>query len=415
MAPLRHASFRLLIAGEVVSNFGDGIYVVAMPWYVLTHRGGVLLLGAVLAAYGIPRTALLVVGGWASDRHRPWNVMMVANCARGLAVAAFAISAEAGAAHGAVLVVLSIALGAGEGIFVPASETVVPALLPSSELQAGNALVAGTTQLSQIAGPACGGVLVALAGPASGFAIDAATFGLSALALAGIRRAATGPSRQGVAASEERASATGVTLRGLFASQPILTLLLVSDALVNLGSAGMSRVALPVLATGRLHAGVGGYGALNAAMAAGLLLGTIAAARLPPSRRPFLLASLALLPTAPLIAALPWAGGLIPTALALTAGFVFIAIGNLLLVTGLQQWAPPAALGRLTGLLLLASVGMMPLSVLVAGAVVRVTGAATYFVLDGACVALAVAAQLSSPAWRRFDPRDRAAATPVSA
>jgi MFS family permease len=96
MAPLRHLSFRLLVAGQLVSNFGDAIYSVALPWYVLAHHGGVLLLGTVLAAYGVPRTALLVVGGHASDRYRPWTVMLAANVARGVAVAAFAVTAATG-------------------------------------------------------------------------------------------------------------------------------------------------------------------------------------------------------------------------------------------------------------------------------------------------------------------------------
>ena len=392
MAPLRHRSFRLLIAGELVSNFGDGIYLVAMPWYVLAHHGGALVLGTVLTAYGVPRTALLVVGGQLSDRYRPWSVMMVANCARGLAVAAFAISAGTGAARPSVLMVIAVVLGAGEGIFVPASETVVPALLPGAELQAGNALVAGTTQLSQLAGPACGGLLVALVGPASGFALDAATFVVSAVTLAGIRREADrpqrGPTRR---ASHPPVARSGNTLRDLLAGQPIFRLILVTDALVNLGSTGMGRVALPALTRGPMRLGVSGYGALSAAMGAGLLLGTIAASRVAPSRHPFKVASLVLLPAGPLIAALPYAGGLIPTALVLMVAFILIAFGNLLLVTGLQRWAPPQLLGRVTGLLLLASVGMMPVSVLVAGVVVRLAGPTTYFVLDGATLAFAAA------------------------
>jgi hypothetical protein len=55
---------------------------VALPWYVLANHGGPLLLGTVLAAYGIPRTALLAVGGHASDRWRPWTVMMSSDVVR---------------------------------------------------------------------------------------------------------------------------------------------------------------------------------------------------------------------------------------------------------------------------------------------------------------------------------------------
>jgi MFS family permease len=414
MAPLRHSGFRLLVAGQLVSNFGDGIYSVALPWYVLAHHGGALLLGTVLAAYGVPRTALLVVGGHASDRYRPWTVMLGANVARGVAVAAFAVAAASGLAHGSVLIVIAVVLGAGEGMFIPASSAIVPALLPRDQLQAGNALSYGTTQLSQLAGPALGGVLVALVGPASGFAIDAGTFVVSALTLTliGIQRDAPRPVPAAEQTNHPDEVRPTVTVRGLLAREPILILMLITDALLNLGSAGMGRVALPALARGPLHLGAGGYGVLAAAMGAGLLIGTISGSWLPTVRRPLLVSSLVLLPVVPLIAAIPYAGGWVAAAIILVLAFVFIAIGNLLVVTGLQQWAPPHLLGRVTGLLMLASVGMLPVSVLLAGVVIRLTGPAAYFPLDAAAVLIAATIELSSPAWRRFDPQHAPSKTP---
>lgn len=404
MPPRRHRGFRLLVSGQLVSNLGDAIYSVALPWYVLADHGGALRLGTVLAAYGVPRTALLLVGGHASDRFSPWTVMLAANVARGLAVAAFAVTAGGGLAEEPILIVIAVVLGAGEGIFIPASLAIVPTLLPPDELQAGNALAFGTTQLAQLVGPAVGGVLIAVVGPAGGFAIDAATFAVSALTLVGIQRDAPRPA----ASANQRAypdEPTFATLRGLLASQPILRLILITDALLNLGSAGMGRVALPALAKGPFHLGAGGYGALTAAMGAGLLLGTITGSRLRPARRPLLMATLALLPTAPLIAAIPYTGGWISAAILLTLAFVFIAIGNLLLTTALQQWAPPQLLGRVTGLLMLASIGVLPASVLLAGILIRLAGPTIYFPLDAVTVLIAATAQLTSPTWRRFDPR----------
>jgi hypothetical protein len=190
-------------------------------------------------------------------------------------------------------------------------------------------------------------------------------------------------------------------------NSPILRLMLITDAMLNLGSAGMGRVALPALAKGPFHLGAGGYGALSAAMGAGLLLGTLAASWLPPARRPLLIASLALVPVAPLVAAIPFAGGWIPAAIVIVLAFILVAIGNLLLITGLQQWAPPELLGRVTGVLMLASVGMLPISVLLAGVLIHLTGPGAYFPLDGATVLIAAAAQLSSPTWRHFDPHHR--------
>ena len=189
LVPLRHPRFRLLVAGQLTSNVGDACYAVALPWYVLAVHGGVVLLSLVLAAYGIPRTALLLVGGFASDRWRPWTVMMVTDGARAMAGAGLAVAAGLGPARAAVLIPIAAVLGAGEGLFIPASFAIVPELLPGADLQAGNALSSGGTQLATLLGPAVGGALVALAGPELAFWVDAASFAVSAVTLAGIRAA----------------------------------------------------------------------------------------------------------------------------------------------------------------------------------------------------------------------------------
>ena len=61
LRPLRHTGFRQLVAGQLTSNLGDMCYAVALPWYVLAHHGGPLLLATVLAFYGVPRTVLVMM------------------------------------------------------------------------------------------------------------------------------------------------------------------------------------------------------------------------------------------------------------------------------------------------------------------------------------------------------------------
>jgi hypothetical protein len=59
-------SFRLLAGGQFTSTIGDYCYAVALPWLVLSSHGGTILLGTVLACYGVPRTVLIPVGGAAA-------------------------------------------------------------------------------------------------------------------------------------------------------------------------------------------------------------------------------------------------------------------------------------------------------------------------------------------------------------
>ena len=439
LVPLRHPRFRLLVAGQLTSNVGDACYAVALPWYVLAVHGGVVLLSLVLAAYGIPRTALLLVGGFASDRWRPWTVMMVTDGARAMAGAGLAVAAGLGPARAAVLIPIAAVLGAGEGLFIPASFAIVPELLPGADLQAGNALSSGGTQLATLLGPAVGGALVGLAGPELAFWVDAASFAVSAVTLAGIRAAGRAssataqvdgdPAAGGVVAAgavsteapalmhEPGAGRAGVTepdlalataapprltVRGMMRTERILQVAVVVVVAANLGSGGVGEVALPALAHGPLAAGAAGYGALIAAFGGGALLGTLAAGQARQPRRPFVAGSIAFLAEAAFIAVVPLAGSTILTAAALVAFGALNGFGNMVTITAFQRWAPPGMLGRLSGVLALASVGVFPLSVLLAGLIVRAGGPDPFFWFAAATLAAAILGALTQRSWRDF-------------
>jgi predicted MFS family arabinose efflux permease len=407
LGPLHHRGFRLLAAGQLASNVGDSCYAVALPWYVLAEHGGALLLGTVLVAYGVPRTVLLAVGGHASDRWRPWTVMMSTDAARAIGVGALAGAAALGPARAAVLVPIAAVLGAGEGLFLPGSFSIVPALLPGEDLQAGNALASAGTQFAALAGPVLGGAMVALLGPSPAFALDAASFVLSAMMLQRVR-AVMRPSADAVPGSRPSArtvshpEAGQPSVLGLLRSERVLQISLLITVAANLGSAGMDQVALPSLAHGPLHAGAGGYGALIAAFGAGALLGTIAAGQVGRARRPAIAGSVAFLAQALFIAVVPYLGGTLPAGAALAAVGVLNGFGNVVMITIFQRWAPPELLGRLTGLLLTTSFGVFPISVALAALVVHNLGPALFFPLAAVAVAIPLLAGLSQRTWRDF-------------
>jgi predicted MFS family arabinose efflux permease len=443
LAPLRHRGFRRLVAGQFASNAGDACYAVALPWYVLAVHGGTLLLGTVLAAYGIARTAALAFGGAASDRWRPWTVMMTADSVRVIAVAAMAAAAATGPARAVVLVPIAAVLGAGEGFFLPGSFSIIPTLLPGDDLQAANALSSAGTQAATLAGPAIGGALVALLGPAPAFALDAASFVISAVSLAGVRSAerrpapaarAAGPAEPlapratgelatpppagaavlappadgpapaavtppaGPAASRPAAP----TLRAMLRSERVLQVMLLVTVVANLGIGGGTEVALPALAHGPLHAGAGGYGGLIAAFAAGALLGTLAAGRASRLRRPAVAGSAAFLAEAACMAAVPYLGGVVAAGAAFAAFGFLNGVGNVVMITVFQRWAPPQLLGRLMGALMMASFGVFPVSVAVGAVVVHAVGPALFFPIGAAATAAAILAGLSQRSWRNL-------------
>src|SRR5207244_10549249 len=80
-------------------------------------------------------------------------------------------------------------IGGCEGLFLPASFTIMPSLLDDTQLTAGNALNQTAIQAGTLIGPAIGGALVAVTGASTAaFGIDAVSFAVSAASLALIRR-----------------------------------------------------------------------------------------------------------------------------------------------------------------------------------------------------------------------------------
>ena len=419
LSPLRNRSLRLLLAGQVTSNVGDACYAVALPWYVLAAHGGTALLGVVLVAYGLPRTCLIAIGGWASDQWGSRTVMLATDAARFLGVGALAAVTALGPARAGYLIPIAVVLGAGEGLFLPASLSIVPSLVEGDDLEAANALTTSGAQLAILAGPAVGGALVALASPSLAFALDAASFAVSALTLARLRAARpVGPPTSGpVAGPKDVTPAAAGTMSMFFAffrSQRVLQVQFLLVIVANLGSNGVDNVSLPALAHGALHSGADGYGLILAAGGAGALLGSLLAGQVRRPRRPAVVAVLGFEVAAVAILATPFLGHTLAVAGSLAVQGLTVGFANVLLYAAFQRLVPPALLGRATAVLTLGMYGTAPLSVALAAIFTRNLGSASFFLFAGISLTIAIIFGLGQKSWRDFGLAMGSVACPTS-
>lgn len=419
--PLANSDFRLLSAGQLTSTIGDFCYAVALPWLILSTHGGPVLLGTVLACYGVPRTVLIPVGGILADNLGPRTVMLAADAGRCVLVAVLAVLAARGTDSLALLGPVAAVLGAGEGVFLPASFTIMPAIVEPVQLQAGNALSSAIVQIGSLAGPVLGGLLVSTAGPAPAFAVDAASFAISAAALALIsarRRPATraqpgapdGESPADRAESGETPAApapaadsgqhAAPSMWSLLRRARLLQIIVMVCVAANLTFGGTFEVALPALAHARF--GAAGYGAMIACAGAGAVIGTLAAARASGLRRPALAVCSAYLLEAAAVSGVPFLGGLAGAAAAIALFGICNGFGNIVVITLLQQWAPGQLLGRVMSLVMLAAMGTFPASVAVSGVLVRHLGPAPFFPVAGIVLAVAILGALTQREFRDF-------------
>lgn len=392
--------FRLLLAGQLSSTVGDYCYAVALPWLILSGDGGPVLLGTVLACYGIPRVVTIPLGGLVADRIGGRRVMLMTDLVRAAAVGTLAVIASTGTPTLAQLAPIAVVLGACSGMFIPASYTLLPALLRKEDLGRGNALSTMVNQVGGLLGPTAGGALVAAfdAGPA--LTVDAASFLVSALVLSRIRTgadaAADGAAPGGAAPGE--ASAPRTTFTELLRHGRLLHVVLVVALVCNLAFSGTIEVALPELA--HQDMGVTGYGVLLTCLSLGGLAGSLVAARSRPVRSPAYLFAVLAVVMGIALSAVPYAGGLAGAAICVCVYALASGWQNIVVVTMLQVWAPPALIGRVMSLVMLAVMGTFPVSVAVAGFGVRHLGAAPFFPVAGGAIALTVVGALTQRVFR---------------
>jgi MFS family permease len=399
-------NFRLLSVGQLTSTIGDYCYAVALPWLVLTTHGSAAQLGGVLACYGIPRAALITVGGSLADRLPPRTLMLCSDTARCLLTVLFAIFAAGHVTSLATLGPVAALLGAGSALFMPASYAILPALLAPRDLQAGNALYNAAVQGGTLLGPALGGAIVATAGPAPAFGIDAVTYALSALSLAMIKDVGTpagsspDPAGEVHGAAQASVAPERITIWRLLARERVLQLILAVLVGANFAVTACFEVALPVLSHARF--GPGGYGVIMACFGAASVAGTLTAARAGGLSKPAVVSASVFLIAALAVASVPAARGLPGAAAAMFVFGLVAGFGNVIFVTLIQRWAPPAMLGRVMGVVMLGSLGSFPLATAVAGMLARDLGPSPVFVLSGTLLALAILAGLTQSRFRTF-------------
>jgi MFS family permease len=188
--------FRLLASGQALSWLGTGFQTVALSVAVITTGGGPGGLGAVQASSVLALLVATLFGGVWADRVEPRTVMVWADLSRCAAVSGMAVVFAAGGRSIAVLCLLA-ALTAGAGAFFnPAMSALKPTLVVVEKRRSANATLSLLQTGASVLGPATGGVLVAAAGPATGFAVNAASFLVSAGSVLAMRaRAPVRPPR----------------------------------------------------------------------------------------------------------------------------------------------------------------------------------------------------------------------------
>ena len=284
---LRAHDFRLFYIGYATSQFGTAMSAVAIAFAYLGTGGTATGLGVVFTANIVPMVVFLLVGGALADRLGRRLVMLAADLVRCAAQGTLAASLAFGHAGLWLFVAAALMVGAGNAFFSPALSAFPVQIAPPELLGDANALLGIAEPAAKVAGPALAGILIAVTSPALVIAVDAGSYAVSALALAGLRLRESSPRTVSRRNSLLRDMAAGWAE---FTSHPWLWPQTVQFALFNLVTWGPYLVLGPVLADQYLG-GARAWGVVLACYGGGAILGGLLALgrRL---RRPLLVAAL---------------------------------------------------------------------------------------------------------------------------
>ncbi len=377
--PLAERNFRYLWTGQAVSAAGDALSPIALAFATLQIAHSASALGLVLAAAATGRVVLLPVGGVWADRLPRQLVMLSSDSIRAVAMLTLAVVVLSGHAQLWMLIVPAVADGAASAFFLPASGALVPQTVSVTYLQQANALMGLTRSTTWVVGPAVSGLLVALAGPGWVFAIDAATFVVSALSLAMLRVPAMPPKEKTSFFAEMVAGWRAVSSRTWYLIN------LCSHALWNFAIAALFVLG-PIIAKEHLG-GASAWGLIGASMGAGSVIGGLIALRVMP-RRPLVAANLALTLAALEALALIGPSPIVVIMATGVLGFAGLTFLNEVWFATVPQLLPADVLARANSFDWLLSLIAMPAGFAICGPVADHVGIPTTLV--GTAILLAV-------------------------
>ncbi|WP_156689537.1 MFS transporter [Mycobacterium sp. Marseille-P9652] len=302
LAPLRHRVFRSLFVAQFVSNLGTWMQGVAAQWFLVEQHSSATIVALVQTASLGPTLVLALFAGVIADLFDRRRLLLFLQSYAVVVTLALALLTYLGGLTPALLLAFTAAVGLASALTAPAWQAIQPEVVPREEIPAAATLASVSVNIARAIGPAIGGLVVALAGAAAVFALNAISF-------TGIMIALWAWQRPKQMAPIERERIGQAIANGLHyvVNGPIFRRILLRAALFVFPASALLAL-LPVAAARSWHLGAGGYGvalgtigfgavlavavpaplrerispnALLAACAAGYGLATIAVAWLP--------------------------------------------------------------------------------------------------------------------------------------
>jgi MFS family permease len=373
----KHREPRLLVTGQTISQFGDGVALVALTLLVLdTTNDSASKLAWFAAARMTPLVVFLLVGGAIVDRFSRRLLLLISDCVRAFLTAALVVLIATGHLKYGELIVFAVLFGTFDAVFMPCITALTPEIVPEDLLPAMNAVRPLSNNLmGNMIGPAVGGVIAAVS-TSWAIGVDGATFLVSASALF-LMKPTPKPQRT---PGSSMLSEIKEGVRFVRHTRWLRTNLVVAGV-VNAIMFSPLGVLLPYLLRHTLHDSKVIVGYTFAVMGLSGAIGALFASnmKLPRRRIRVMVAYWTVASFAGIIIGFAtnfWEVMIFPV-----VASPLLLLGNVIWESMMQSEVPRELLGRVSSVDWFMSLGLAPLGVVLAGALATAWGVRTYFVV----------------------------------
>jgi MFS family permease len=381
--------FRILLVDRLLAPFSNGFSLVGVSFAVLNLTGSTADLSYVLAAQVAPMLVFTLVSGVFADRLRPQWVIVAGNLAVIVGEGTFGLLVLTGHPALWTMIGLEALNGIGAAMFYPASQALLPQIVPDELLQEGSSISRLAMNTGQMTGAAVAGLVVAALGP--GWALTLCAIGMTGtipllLSMKGSGNLRLAAAKGAGMITELREGWTE------FRSHTWLWATVIQYCLVMMAFNGAFLVLGPVVARTHLG-GPAAWGAITAADALGLVAGGLVSLKYTP-RRPmlFVVGSGAAIALTPVALAL-----VLPLPVICLCAFALGTLIEVMMVQWTVQMAtriPSDKLARVSSYDALGSMAAMPLGALLAGPLAAAIGVSTTQFAAAAVIVVASALTL---------------------
>ncbi|MDO6658707.1 MFS transporter [Anaerobacillus sp. 1_MG-2023] len=355
----KNENFLLLWAAAFLSSFGISFFLFAESWYVVNVLNLEASLGLIYIASSIPRLVFMVISGTVADRMSKTKIMFLSDFSRGVLLSGLVLWFIFGDITLWTFVGVAFFFGILDAFFWAAESAVIPSIIRKENLTRGNSIIQMTNQASFIIAPMLAGLLIAFGSYEIVFAATALMLFLGSVLIYLMKI----PKQEAGQDNQDQTFIETFKEGLLYVKESrILVVVVLTTVFMNLFLVGPLSMGLPLFVKTVLNGDAFAFSLMEAGAAIGMLIGAVVIGILNLTKGRGKVALLALIVSGCAFIGLSFSTELWMSIVMLVIFGACLSGSNIPLFSAIQSLIPENVLGRVMGLLSLASMGLIPVS-----------------------------------------------------